>query len=345
MTGVIGEAGSRFDGSFASFRPWGLLYYVALPLAVLALWEARVWSRRTGEPRKVLGSPYIYTPAETESVGSARAMLAAFFLGWFAQVIVLQKGFDYVQVPVMFLAMGLVATQRWAFGFVYFVWFVLLGLLLNFTDLVDPNEDPAPGIPVFRLEHQPFTDPQVMKLWPRCWREGGSPQLRDGLRQHGDVFCSTNWENLSDVARFLRTIDPPLGPGELNCWHDSTHPLYLMLDLTPATRYMHYGTVFGIPSEKNWIAEQIAREVAASPQRYVVSDLARMTYDRRQPFAPGADGDLLRLPPWFPISQRDRFPWNQPIVFRSGRYLVHKVVNPLGPIDIPDWFKLDELAK
>ncbi len=142
------------------------------------------------------------------------------------------------------------------------------------------------------------------------------------------------------MALFLKTRNPSLGPGELNCWHDTTHPLYLMLNLEPATRYMHYGTAFGIPGKR----ELIAADVAASRQRYVVSDLLRMTWNRNNAYAPGANGDPHQLPLWFPISQRSAYPWNQPIVFRSGRYLVHKVEKPLGVIDIPDWDNLDQLG-
>ena len=68
---------------------------------------------------------------------------------------------------------------------------------------------------------------------------------------------------LTEVADFLRHVEPPLGPGELNCWDDTTHPLYLMLNLDPATRYMHYGTAFGIKSKREVIAEEVARQPAA----------------------------------------------------------------------------------
>jgi hypothetical protein len=344
IRGVLPGAAERLVECIEALRPWGLLYLAALPLAVVALWEARAFSSTPGEPRKVHASPRIYLPADTELVAGVRAMFAAFFLGWFAQTIVLQKGFEYVQVPLLLMVMAMVAMHRWCFGFVYLVWFLFLAVLLNFTNLVSPDHYPPPGNRAIRLEHTTFTNPRILKLWPRCWREGGTPELRDSLRQYGDIFCSMNWENLTDVARFLKTIDPPLGPHELNCWHDTTHPLYLMLDLEPATRFMHYGTVFSIQSENNWIQKQIVAEVAGSPQRYVVSDLSRMTNDPRLAYAPGAGGDPHRLPRWFPLSQRGTFPWNQPIVFRSGRYLVHKVVNPMRAVSIPDWTKLDELG-
>jgi hypothetical protein len=342
LSGVVGGAGTRFLYQAVYFRPWGLLHFLAIPLALLALREARALTRQPGTTRRAWRGNWAYAAAESESVAAARALLAAMYLAWLVQAVVLQKEFDYAQVPVMLLGMAVVATHRWAFGFAYLVWFALVALLLN-TKLIPPGLDP-PGLPALRIEHHTFTDPEVMKLWPRCWREGGTPELRVKTGQLVNVFCGTNWENLSDVAGFLKTINPPLGPRELNCWHDSTHPLYLMLDLEPATRYMHYGTVLAIQSEGDWVKKRIADEVRASPQRYVVSDLARMTYDFDRSRAPGAGGDPHRLPEWFPKSQRDKYPWNQPIVFRSGRYLVHEIKYPLGEIDIPAWVDVGSLG-
>jgi hypothetical protein len=114
-----------------------------------------------------------------------------------------------------------------------------------------------------------------------------------------------------------------------------------MLDRDPATRYMHYGTAFGIRS-KRWV---IAEEVAASPQRYVVSDLLRMTWDRRAVYDPASWRAGDPLPVWLPANERQKFPWNQEVVFRSGRYVVHKIdrSKPLGVIRVPDWEKLDRL--
>src|SRR5205823_8422469 len=107
--------------------------------------------------------------------------------------------------------------HRWAFGFAYLVWFALVGVILNVPALAKPALELDPRFQVIRLEHHPLSNPAIITLWPRCWREGGSPELRDKLATYTDVFCGTNWEELEDVARFLRTVDPPLGPGELNC--------------------------------------------------------------------------------------------------------------------------------
>jgi hypothetical protein len=335
-----GGTRDRAVRTFYCFRPWSILHIAAIPLAFLALWEARAWSREPGEPVKVWGTPRVYTAAGCEPVAAARALLAVFYLAWLMQATFLQKGLDYVQVPLLFLGMAVVATHRWAFGFAFVCWFAILAAILNIPFLAPLAQSCQKFWDETHEAHDPFTDFRFMRLWPRCWREGGSAELRDKLGHLINIHCGTNWEELEDVANFLKTVNPPIGPGELNCWHDSTHPLYLMLNLDPATRYMHYGTAFGIPGK----VEVIAADVAASRQRYVVSDLLRMTWFRDEAYAPGAGEDPHRLPNWLPVSQRMRFPWNQPIVFRSGRYLVQKVEKPLGVIDIPDWEKLDKLG-
>lgn len=343
VSDVFAELGNRAVYTFEVFRPWGLIHNLALPLALLALWEGRAWSLRPGEPKRVRGTPRFYAAAGTEAVADARVLLAALYLGWVAQAVVFQRGFEYVQVPVLLLGLGVIATQSWCVGFVYAVWFAFLAVLLNFTTLVPPHQWPAPGFPAVRLEHYgALTDPALLKLWPRCWAEGSSPAMRNRTGQRVDIHCGVNWEQLDAVAQFLRTVDPPLGPGELNCWHDSTHSLYLTLDVDPATRYMHFGTVFAIRSPGDWIRTRVAEDVRNSRQRYVVADLARMTEDRGLPHAPGEGGDPLALPAWFPAPERAKFPWNQRLVFRSGRYVVYQIVGPLGEIGVPDW---DDLPK
>jgi hypothetical protein len=337
VSDVFAELGNRAVYTFEVFRPWGLIHNLALPLALLALWEGRAWSRRAGPPRRVRGTPRFYAAAGTERIAAARVLLAALYLGWVAQAVLFQKGFEYVQVPVLLLGLAVIAAQSWCVGFVYAVWFVFLAVLLNLTSLVPPHHGPAPGFPAVRLEHYgPLTDPVLLKLWPRCWTEGSSPEMRDRTGQRIDIHCGVNWEQLDAVAKYLRTVDPPLGPGELNCWHDSTHSLYLTLDVDPATRYMHYGTVFAIRSPGDWVRTRIVEEVRTSRQRYVVADLARMTEDRDLPHAPGKGGPHA-LPAWFPASERTKFPWNQRLVFRAGRYVVYQIANPLGEIGVPDW--------
>ncbi len=350
-----GSLNDRAGTLFKCFRPWSVLHYPAIAIAVLALWEGRVWSRTSGPPARLPRPRRWYSPAESEGAASARLLLAALYLGWLAQAVFLQRGFEYVHAPLLLLAFAVVASQRWCFGFVYLLWFVAVGALLNVAD-VDPRAARVasalnPDAPYIKFDKHPLADWSVMKLWPRAWSEGGSPELRDRLGQYTDIHCGTQWRELNDVANYLRTVEPPIGPGELNCWNDSTHPLYLMLDVDPATRYMHYGTAFAIreradlpPGEKSK-RQQIADAVARSRQRYVVSDLLRMSWNRNSPYDPSSWVPGDPLPVWLPANERQKFPWNQPVVYRSGRYVVHKIDPniPLGTIRVPDWDSLDQL--
>ena len=349
-----GSVSGRFATVFDCFRPWSLLQYPALALAILSLWEARVWSRTPGAPATVPRPRRWYLPAESERVASARALLAAFYLGWMAQAVLIQKAFDYVHVPLLVLGFAVVASHRWAFGFAYLVWFVAVGILLTVAEqypataptihAIDPNNSRV------KFDKHPLANAEVMKLWPRAWSEGGTPELRDRLGQCTNIHCGTQWRELNEVAKFLRTVEPRIGPRELNCWHDSTHPLYLMLDLDPATRYMHYGTAFGIkepatlaPGERSK-RQQIADAVRQSDQKYVVSDLLRTSWVSAAPYQASSWRNGDPLPVWLPEAERQKFPWNQPVVFRSGRYVVHKIENPLGTIRVPDWEHLNRLA-
>lgn len=309
-----GPLGARLTNVLTCFRPWGLVHLFALPLAVRAVWQARA------------PNP---TPADA-------LVLAALYLGWLAQAALLQRAFDYVQVPVALLAFAVIAGRGWCFGFVALVWFALAGAAAHVVDgealrALDRTND------VLRVEKHPLFDATVMRHWPACVR-GGGPELRDALGHFSHLAWGTNWTDLTRTAEFLRPLG--LRPGELNCWHDTTHPLYLILDLDPATRFLHYGTAFGIAAK----ADAVAAEVRASRQRYVVSDLLRTTRTPEALAAPDSWRAGDPLPVWLSAAERARFPWNQPVVFRSGRYVVHRidVARALGEIRVPKW---DELPR
>ncbi len=261
------------------FWPWGLVHLAAIPMALSAM--------RSRE-------------------SAARSLLAALYLGWLVQAVLLQKPFDYVQVPVLLLAFAVVASRGWSSGFPFLLWFLTLGF---------PT--------------------QALELWPLCWQSEEQPALRDRLGHFTDTPWGTNWSDLGEVEAYLGTVQPPLADRELTCWHDSTHPLYLKLGIEPSTRYMHFCTVFPLRGKLSEIRGDLIR----SPQRYVVSDLMRMT---RNPARAGEGGS--GLPEWLPSRERERFPWNQPVVFRSGRYVVHRIVRPPLPeeIDITAWNELTE---
>jgi hypothetical protein len=120
--------------------------------------------------------------------------------------------------------------------------------------------------------------------------------------------------------------------GELLCWHDSTHVLYLTLGVRQPIRFMHVGTAMCLGP---WQYEQVKAELhrAAPDLRLVVSDLYRVMEDHSQLTVDDCDG----LPPNIQTWQRNQFPFNQPVVFRSsgGRYRVHAVRYAFDDCHIP----------
>jgi hypothetical protein len=234
-------------------------------------------------------------PAAVAALRGRQALLAAFYLGWLVQAAYLQKGHEYVLAPTVLLALTLLAAR-------------LVGM------------SPRPvgrvallGVAAFLAVRHPVLDPGRLALWPRCWHDGGA-ELRDRLRLVGEPL-GTDWADLARVAGFLRRLD--LRDGELTCYHNFTHPLLLDLGLKPSTPYLHFDTVLHAFPRRQ---QQVRRALAASPQRCVVSDLLAVGLPRGQTEA--------ELPPeWAGL-----YPWSEPVVFRAGRYAVHRVTGPVAPL-------------
>jgi hypothetical protein len=235
----------------------------------------------------------------------SRALLAAFYLGWLIQATLIQRSWDYVMVTTVFPAVVLVA------GALQTEWRPSLRgrALLTFV--------------VLAVIITPGLRPQRLALWARCWQEGSTPELRDRLALNAGAGGSADWQDLQRVADFLRSEG--VGDGELTCLSGCTHPLYLEMNLEPSTRYSQ---VAATPVYFASRAEQIRGELEASRSRYVVSDLAEkmLTYEHALEEVPG---EPLALPPHFPPQYLSTYPWCEQLVFRSGRYVVHRVRGPV----------------
>ena len=286
----------------AYFAPFSLLHFGAVPLAVVAL------VRR--EPN--------------------RAILSALYLGWLFQATVIQKTFDYAHYPPTLLAMAFLAMYRWPVGQVLVAWCVVAGLLHNFAGdarwlLTLQRANPL-ATRTF-LPHHTIARSDRLALWARCWSDD-TWELKDRLTFYHEIHCAPDWADLQRVADFLATRE--LKDRELLCWHDATHPLYVWLNVKPAIRYPHVITAMKFRSKR----DQLRREAFESPARFVVSDLVPVTYSHTLPPAP-PPGPTSELPADFPSWGKDVYPWNQPVVFRAGRYVVHEVRHPRGEIDFP----------
>jgi hypothetical protein len=273
------------------FLPWGCVHLVAVPLALSALW-------------RVVRDPAALRRGAPLSGASPEALLAGFYLGWLLQANYLQSGFLYHLVPPVLLAMTVIADRRWLPGDSRLGWVILTGFL---------------GLAAVR---HPLGDFGRTGLWGRCWR-GGSAELQNRLALTTEPR-RPDWVALEQVADFLR--EQGVRDGELTCYSFGTLPLYLKLDVAPSTRHLSLEELIALhPSQRS----AIRAELAASPQRYVVTDLQFLAADLQaagviQEQAVERSGNRWVLSPDFAELVRRRYPWSEPVVFRAGPYLVHQ---------------------
>jgi hypothetical protein len=282
---------NRLSYLLGKWLPWSLLQLLSVPLTLIALLRALIGDAQSRAKEPV----------------RREALFGAVYLGWLLQVIFFQKNFDYVQAPLVFLALGVVAGHA---------------RLLRRSALAWAGLAVFTGVAVVE---SPLFQTARLAEWGRCWREGSTAEVRDRLKLTYTLYPEM-FRELEAVAAYLRSRG--VGDGELTCWNNSPHVLYRELDVKPAIPYMQVDTVLILFPDKE---ERIRQQLESSRQRFVVSDLqALLVYT--EPAHAEQPGRPLALPPGFPPAWASCFPWSEPIVFRSGRYLVHEVNGPPGPL-------------
>ena len=276
----------------ATSMPWCLVHLAALPMSGFALAGAM---RRSEMP----------IPERL-----AQALSAILYLSWIAQVLLFQGWYPYHLTPPVLLALTMVATwirvpaaPWWRFALAFHV-LLFLGLAVV----------THPGLKPLRLA-----------TWWACATEGSTNFLKDHLAltpQQGVSGGASDWEDLERVASFLRAQE--LRESELICLHESTMPLYRELDRIPPVRHLFYGQATGVYRTHR---QQILGDLSASRARYAVSDLGSISWRTYQ----SQERTESQTPPAISFSKpmAEAFPWSEPIVFRSGRYAVHRIDKPI----------------
>lgn len=271
--------------------PWCLVYIAAPPLAGITL--VSIFCRREIPTAKRL----------------AQALLAVLYLGWIAQVLLFQVWFPYHLAPPVLLGGALVST--WIRMPVEPQWRYALGFQILF-------------FAGSSLYLHPVLRPKRLATWWACVTRGSTNDLRDrlALTPEQAIGGASDWEDLEHIAIFLRNQD--LRDDELICLHESTMPLYLELNKSPALRFLFYGqaTVAYVSHR-----QQVLEELTAIRPRFVVSDLQMAGVLRYYP--PDGEDPVPEPPPHFPNRLGEIFPWSEPIIFCSGRYAVHRVSKPI----------------
>src|SRR5262249_30202633 len=149
------------------------------------------------------------------------------------------------------------------------------------------------------------------------------PRLSQALALDGPLGIG-DLSDLEQVANFLRSQG--VRDGEVLCFHDTTHPLCLNLDIEPAARFLQFNFFITAFPEKR---ETVRAELRAARPRFIVSDLFWAGLMAPQ-YKGGEPATTPGLPPEFPKGRAHLYPWCEPVVFRAGRYVVHRATGPVG---------------
>ena len=212
----------------------------------------------------------------SSSLLAANSLLAAFSLGWLGQATYLQSQLDYHLAPTVLLALtllaGWVSQRSWrTVGWIGLATAVALA-----------------------VSEQSSVRPNRLALWANCWHES-SASLKDKLSLMPGPH-RPHWTDLERVADYLR--EQGVGDHQLICYNSTTMPLYLVLQVRPATRFL-YSAIY--LSDFRVHRQALQLEMKTGPQRYIITDSQ----------APRCDGE--------------QWPFTEPIVFRAGSYCVHRV--------------------
>ncbi|HBN75724.1 MAG TPA: hypothetical protein DD473_07880 [Planctomycetaceae bacterium] len=276
------------------FYPFSLAHLIAIPAAVLSL---------------------IRTSARNRDL--SQTLLSAVYLGWLFQTFFFQHLFDYIHVPELMLAI-LLSMRAVSQGIHQLE---CKAESQNQTVFFRPVI--ATCCVLVALAFSPATRWQRVQHWSQCFREGSSPDVKTGL-QH---FPLPNWNELEPALEFLR--QQKLRDGELTVHNVYLVHAYRELELKPSTRFVYLDVLTRVfRDHQNEIVERLDR----SGHKYILSSLLENGLTLEQCQTPAKEY-THQLPPDFPQEHLDEFPYQHPVVFRSGQYVIHKVIGTAAPLN------------
>jgi hypothetical protein len=280
----------RFLGTVIRLSPWYLVHVPAAGVAAVTLGRT-LFRRRSA----LTSASRNGDPAEASA-----ALLAGFYAGWLVQAFFLQHLFDYVQAPGILLALLICIAAVWrsrsASRVVWTLAAVFVGMALV-------------GSPALRGHR--------LGCWWTCVTQGSTPEVRDRLR----LLTLPDWRALDRVAGYLR--ERRIADRQLACFNNSTIHLYWELGIRPPTRYVYFENMLVFFPDRT---DQMLAALATARPKYVVSDLLAVGFPSES---------LAIVKPGFRVTSTaagsdNVFPWSHPVVFRAGRYAVHRVEGTLG---------------
>lgn len=294
----------RLSEMYRDLFPWVLVHVLAVPMAIYLL------IRGLRRPRQ-LGAP-----AATRTL--RQALLAALYLGWLLQAW-WQNLLEYIQIPPIILGLAVVAAAEQP---------LRDRLLRSLTararrpiSLRSVRFDRRVwlclwvGFAAVALSRHPMFEPGRLALWGRCFSEGSSPEIRDGLALTDHV----DWQDLFQIEKAIKLFAKT--DGYVTCYSNGTQAIYSELNLKPSTRFVYLDTYLAaFPRHR----EQILKELMNSNQGYVVTDLRTLGFWRLRRTHDSL-GMILSPELAYPKDKPIEFPWNEPVVIHSGSYFIQRV--------------------
>ena len=263
------------------------------------------WAHLLAVPTFIKTIDYLSRPiSQTPSVHRRTFLLGALYIGWMIQIFVLQHPFAYVHIPGLILAIAMIATWQ-----------------------CRPEIQPAArwgliAFCVITAMTSPATAHSRWAYWWPCIAQGPTLENRAALQ----LETTPNWNELRPVVEYLRQRD--LQDGELTAYSGGAIYLYRELSLVPSTRYVYLDVLARVFKKRT---AEIHEAVANCDHKFVVSSLLHAGLNPEIIARGEFDPDTM-LPVCFPEERMQEFPYTQPVVFRSGQYLVHKVDGPIGSL-------------
>jgi len=234
----------------------------------------------------------------------SQAVVSVIYLVWVLQALFLQHLFDYVYAPTMVMAAIVVAGASYG-RFRSVMW------RLSSVGL-------AAGA-CLAVTFAPRVD--QLRFWPACFGRSTDVELRANLAR----LPVPDWTALAQVRDYL--AEQQVADGELTAYHTHTIHLYPWLNVTPSTRFVFTETHLRVFPDH---AGEIERALATSSERFIVSSLLEAGLSAE------AIDECRSLDDWRRVVPPDAvlsFPFNQPVVFRAGPYLVHRAEGNPGPVE------------
>jgi hypothetical protein len=273
----------RYVGLFQGFAPWSWAHLIAIPYSLGIL--IRVAGRQLLPRRSSVSTDA--TPLRFES------LLCAMYLGWFAQSILMQHPFSYTHVPGVILAIAIVAGINWPAEWA-----------------LAPKAVVAAVFAVALLSSH-CTQLGRLANWKDCVTQGPTLASRATFQARPGPY----WSYYPALIQFLR--EQNVRGTDVLVYSSMLVPLYRDLELRPPTRYVLTDVQRGFFRSRQ---DEIRDAIGASPHKYIVSDISETGLSPTQ-LEPS---DLATgLPPDFPTRLLKRFPATQPVIFRSGWFVVH----------------------